>query len=83
MNESIIIKRLLRFKFVVIKSILVIVAIVRAVVDIENRTAVSYLSREVLIVVILLIELIATAFVAVKEIAIRFVLTKVIQTGST
>ena len=77
------IKRLLRFKFVVIKSILVIVAIVRAVVDIENRTAVSYLSREVLIVVILLIELIATAFVAVKEIAIRFVLTKVIQTGST
>jgi len=83
LNESIIIKRLLRFKFVVIKSILVIVAIVRAVVDIENRTAVSYLSREVLIVVILLIELIATAFVAVKEIAIRFVLTKVIQTGST
>jgi hypothetical protein len=60
----------------------VIVAIVRAVVDIENKTAVSYLSKEVSIIVILLIELMATAFVAVKEIVIRFVLTKVIQTGS-
>ena len=59
------------------------VAIVRAVVDIENRTAVSHLSREVLIVVILLIEPIVTAFIAAKEIAIRFVLTKVIQTSST
>jgi len=73
-----VIKRLLRFKFVVIKSILVIVAIVRAVVDIENKTAVFHLSREVLIVVILLIEPVATAFVAAKEIAIRFILTKVI-----
>jgi hypothetical protein len=73
-----VIKRLLRFKFIVIKLILVIVAIVCAVVDIENKTAVSYLSREVLIVVILLIEPMATMFIAVKEIAIRFVLTKVI-----
>jgi hypothetical protein len=56
----------------------VIVAIVCAVVDIENKTAMSYLSREVLIVVILLIEPMATMFVAVKEIAIRFVLIKVI-----
>jgi len=73
-----VIKRLLRFKFVVIRSILVIVAIVYAVVDIENKTAVSHLSREVSIVVILLIKPMATAFVAAKEIAVRFVLTKVI-----
>ena len=72
------IKRLLRFKFVIIKSILVIVAIVRVVVDIKNKTAVSHLLREVSIVVILLIKLITTAFVAVKEIVIRFVLIKVI-----
>jgi len=78
-----VIKRLLRFKFVVIKSILVIVAIVRAVVDIENKTAVSHLLREVSIVMILLIEPVATTFVAVKEIAIRFILIKVIQTSST
>jgi hypothetical protein len=78
-----VIKRLLRFKFVAIRSILVIVAIVRAVVDIENRTAVSHLLREVSIVMILLIEPIATAFVAAKEIAVRFVLIKVIQTSST
>jgi hypothetical protein len=63
---------------VVIRLILVIVAIVCAVVDIENKTAMSYLSREVLIVVILLIEPVATTFIAVKEIAICFVLTKVI-----
>jgi hypothetical protein len=73
-----VIRRLLRFKFVVIRLILVIVAIVRAVVDIENRTAVSYLLREVLIVVILLIEPIVTVFIAVKKIAICFVLIKVI-----
>ena len=60
-----------------------IVAIVRAVVDIENKTAVSHLLREVSIVMILLIEPVATTFVAVKEIAVRFVLTKVIQTGLT
>jgi hypothetical protein len=77
------IKRLFKFKFVAIRLILVIVAIVRAVVDIENKTAVSHLSREVSIVVILLIEPIVTAFVAAKEIAIRFILTKVIQTSST
>jgi hypothetical protein len=78
-----VIRRLLRFKFVVIRSTLVMVAVVRAVVDIENGTAVSHLSREVSMVVMLLIEPVATAFVAVKEIAVRFVLTKVIQTGST
>jgi hypothetical protein len=71
-------KRLLRFKFVVIRLILVIVAVVYAIVDIENKTAMSYLLREVLIVVILLIEPVATVFVAVKEITIYFVLTKVI-----
>ena len=60
-----------------------IVAIVRAVVDIENKTAVSHLLREVSIVMILLIEPVATTFVAVKEIAIRFILIKVIQTSST
>jgi hypothetical protein len=73
-----VIRRLLRFKFVAIRLILVIVAVVRAVVDIENGTAVSHLLREVSIVVILLMEPVATAFVAVKEIAVRFVLTKVI-----
>jgi hypothetical protein len=73
-----VIKRLLRFKFVVIKSILVIVVIVRAVVNIENKTAVSHLLREVSIVVILLIEPVTTTFVAVKEIAVRFILIKVI-----
>jgi len=78
-----VIKRLLRFKFVAIRSILVIVAIVRAVVDIENKTAVSHLLKEVSIIMILLIELMATTFVAAKEIAVRFVLIKVIQTGST
>jgi hypothetical protein len=39
------IKRLLRFKFVVIRLILVIVAIVCAIIDIENKTAMSYLLR--------------------------------------
>jgi hypothetical protein len=78
-----VIGRLLRFKFVAIRSTLVMVAVVRAVVDMENGTAVSHLSREVSMVVMLLMEPVATAFVAVKEIAVRFVLTKVIQTGST
>ena len=55
-----------------------IVVIVRAVVDIENKTAVSHLLREVSIIVILLIEPIATTFIAVKEIAVRFILIKVI-----
>jgi hypothetical protein len=63
---------------VAIRLILVMVAIVCAVVDIENKTAVSYLLREVLIVVILLIEPVVTAFIVVKEIAIRFILIKVI-----
>ena len=55
-----------------------IVVIVRAVVDLENKTTVSYLLKEVSIVVILLIKPVATAFIIVKEIAVRFVLTKVI-----
>ena len=77
------IKRPLKFKFAAIRSIPVKVAIARAAGDIENRTAISRSLREVLIVVILLIELIVTTFVAAKEIAARFVLIKVIQTGST
>ena len=75
--------RLLRFKFVAIRSTLVMVAATHAAVDMENGMAVSPLSRGVLMVVMLLMEPVATAFVAVKEIAVRFVLTKVIQTGST
>ena len=72
------IRRPLKFKFAVIKSILVKVAIARAAGDIENRTAVSRSLKEVLIIVMLLIEPAATTFVAAKEIAVRFILTKVI-----
>jgi hypothetical protein len=78
-----VIRRPLKFKFAVIRSISVKVAVARAAGDIENRTAVSRSLREVSIVVMLLIEPVATAFIAAKEIAIRFVLTKVIQTSST
>jgi hypothetical protein len=49
--------------------------------DIENRTAVSYLLRKVLIVVILLIEPMATVFMTAKEIAIYSILIKVILTS--
>jgi hypothetical protein len=77
-----VIRRPLKFKFAAIRSIPVKVATARAAVDIENRTVISRSSKEVSIVVILLIEPVATAFVAAKEIAARFVLTKVIQTGS-
>ena len=59
------------------------VAITYAAVDIENRIAISSLLRGVLIVVILLIEPITTIFVVAKEIAIYFILTKVISTNST
>jgi len=76
-----VIKRLLRFKFIVIKLILMIVAIVRFVINIENKTVISYLLKEVLIIVILLIKSMATIFITAKEIAIRFILIKVILTG--
>jgi hypothetical protein len=52
-------------------------------VDIENRMAIFPLLKGVLIVVILLIEPIAIVFIGAKEIAIRFVLTKVILTNLT
>ena len=77
------IKRLLRFKFIVIRLILVIVAIVRAVINIENKTAMSHLLKEVLIIMMLLIEPIVTTFIAAKEITIRFVLIKIILTSLT
>jgi hypothetical protein len=73
-----VIKRPLKFKFVVIRLILVKVAITRAAIDIENKTAISRLLKEVLIVVILFIKLIVTAFIATKEIDIRFVLIRII-----
>ena len=77
------IKRPLKFRFVAIRLILVIVAITYAAVDIKNRMAISLLLRGVLMVVMLLIEPVATMFVVAKEIAIRFVLIKVIQTSLT
>jgi hypothetical protein len=52
-------------------------------VDIENGMAVFPLLRGVLIVVILLIEPIVTIFVGAKEIAIHFILIKVILTNLT
>jgi len=58
-----------------------IVAIVRFVINIENKTVISYLLKEVLIIVILLIKSMATIFITAKEIAIRFILIKVILTG--
>jgi hypothetical protein len=78
-----VIGRPLKFKFAAIRSTPVKVAVARAAGDMENGTAVSRSSKEVSIVVMLLMEPVATAFVAAKEIAARFVLTKVIQTGST
>jgi hypothetical protein len=59
------------------------VAITYAAVDIENRMAISPLLRGVLIVVILLIEPMATVFVVAKEITICFILIKVILTNLT
>jgi hypothetical protein len=73
-----VIGRPLKFKFAAIRSILVKVAVARTAGDIENGTAISRSSKEVSIVVMLLIEPVVTAFVAAKEIAVRFVLTKVI-----
>ena len=72
------IRRPFKFKSAATRLILVIVAATYAAVDIENRMAISPLSRGVLMVVILLIEPMVIVFVVVKEIAIYFVLTKVI-----
>ena len=66
-----------------IRLILVIVAITYAAVDIKNRMAISLLLKGVLIVVILLIEPMATIFRVAKEIAICFILIKVISTNLT
>jgi len=78
-----VIKRPPKFRSVVIRLILVMVAITYAAIDIENRMAIFPLLRGVLIVVILLIEPMATMFVVAKEIAIRFILIKVILTDLT
>jgi hypothetical protein len=61
-----VIKRPLKFKFAAIKLILIKVIITRAAEDIENKTAISRSSKEVSIVVILLIKIITTIFVIVK-----------------
>ena len=65
------------------RLILVMVTITYATMDIENRMAIFPLLRGVLIVVILLIEPVATVFIVAKEIAIYFVLIKVISTNLT
>jgi hypothetical protein len=52
-------------------------------VDIENKIAISPLLKGVLIIVILLIEPIATVFIVAKEIIIRFILIKVISINLT
>ena len=65
------------------RLILVMVTITYATMDIENRMAIFPLLRGVLIVVILLIEPMATMFVVAKEIAIRFILIKVISINLT
>jgi hypothetical protein len=59
------------------------VTITYATVDIENGMAISSLLKGVLIVVMLLMEPVATVFVVAKEIAICFVLIKVILTNLT
>jgi hypothetical protein len=78
-----VIKRPLKFRSVVIRLILVIIATTYTAVDIENRMAISPLLRGVLIVVILLIEPVATMFIVAKEIAICFILIKVILINLT
>jgi hypothetical protein len=78
-----VIRRPPKFRSTATRSILVIVAVTYAAVDIENGMAIFPLSRGVLIVVMLLIEPIATMFVGAKEIATRFILIKVILTNST
>jgi hypothetical protein len=59
------------------------VAITYIAVDIENRMAIFPLLRGVLIVVMLLIEPMATVFIRAKEIAVCFILIKVILTNLT
>jgi hypothetical protein len=78
-----VIKRPPKFRFAVTRLILVMVAVTYAAIDIENRIAIFPLLRGVLIVVILLIEPMATMFIGAKEIAICFILIKVILTNST
>jgi len=68
---------------VAIRLILVMVAITYAAMDIENGMAVFPLLRGVLMVVMLLIEPVAIVFIGAKEIAVRFVLIKVILTNLT
>ena len=72
------IRRPLKFRSAATRLILVMVAITHAAVDIENGMAVFPLLRGVLMVVMLLIEPVATVFIGAKEIAICFVLIKVI-----
>ena len=60
-----------------------IVVITYTAVDIENGMAVFPLLRGVLMVVMLLIEPVAIVFIGAKEIAVRFVLIKVILTNLT
>jgi hypothetical protein len=78
-----VIRRPPKFRSAATRSILVMVAVTHAAVDMENGMAVFPLSRGVLMVVMLLMEPVATVFVGAKEIAARFVLTKVILTDST
>jgi hypothetical protein len=52
-------------------------------VNIENKMAIFPLLRGVLIIVILLIKPMATMFIRAKEIAIYFILIKVILTNLT
>jgi hypothetical protein len=78
-----VIKRPPKFRSAAIRLILVMVAITYAAVDIENKMAIFPLLRGVLIVVILLIEPMATVFIRAKEIAICFILIKVILTNLT
>ena len=66
-----------------IKLILIIVAITYTAIDIENKIVISPLLKGVLIVIILLIEPMATIFVVAKEITICFILIKVILTNLT
>jgi len=68
---------------VAIRLILIIITATYIAIDIENRMAISPLLKGVLIVVILLIEPIATMFIVAKEIAIYFILIKVISINST
>jgi hypothetical protein len=78
-----VIKRPPKFRSAITRLILVIVAITHTTINIENKMAISPLLKGVLIVVILLIEPIATVFIVAKEIAICFILIKVILINLT